>query len=66
MKTETIKEDDIHIEYVEEGKYYSCHEIIHDLFFSCKTDNGIEGILKKGRAMIQAKKIFLEQYPEYK
>jgi hypothetical protein len=65
MKRE-IKESGIRVEYSVDDKIYSCHEIVHDLYFGSKVENGIDGIIRKVSNMIEAKRRFLEDYPEYK
>lgn len=61
-----INIDDVIVEYsIEEEIYYSCYIKEHDIYFSSRVEKGMDMIIKKTRAMIQAKENFIREYPEY-
>jgi hypothetical protein len=60
-----IKIDEITIQCAPAGTRYSCYVVEHDFYFSAKIDDE-EMIIKKARAMVQAEKNFLNEFPQYK
>lgn len=61
----TINVDGITVECTEEGKRYACYIVEHDMYFSTKIGDD-EMVIRKTRAMIQAEKNFLIEFPQYK
>ena len=62
----TINVDSAIVEYTTEEKSYACYIREHDMYFSSAIDKGMEMIIRKTRAMIQAKENFIKEFPQYK
>lgn len=60
----TIKVDNVNVVCTEDGLFYCCYIVEHDMYFSAKIGD-YDMIERKTRAMIKSMENFLREYPEY-